>query len=84
MRTRHACVRSASQAPCLSAIKAPAHDAGSGYAYKKLEPRQGYLQPYGDYFELDIDERGRTQAIWGEAPSYFGPGNVWYSRVSAR
>jgi hypothetical protein len=55
----------------------------AGYGYKKSEPRQGYLQPYGDYFELDIDERGRTQAIWGEAPSYFGPGNVWYSRISA-
>jgi hypothetical protein len=50
-----------------------------GYAYKF---RNGYLQPYGDYFELDIDAAGRTQAIWGEGNSYAGPGNVWYARSS--
>ncbi len=50
-----------------------------GYAYKF---RNGYLQPYGDYFELDIDADGRTQAIWGEGNSYAGPGNIWYTHSS--
>jgi hypothetical protein len=50
----------------------------AGYGYKKPT---GYLEPYGDYFELDIDGDGRTHALWGEAPSYWGPGNVWYTKV---
>ncbi len=48
-----------------------------GYAYKF---RNGYLQPYGDYLEIDIDGAGQTQAIWGEGNSYVGPGNIWYAR----
>jgi hypothetical protein len=52
-----------------------------GYRYKRSDPRPGYLQPYGDYFELEIDDRGETQAIWGEGISWIGPGNVWYARV---
>jgi BNR repeat-like domain len=48
----------------------------SGYAYKF---RDGFLQPYGDYWELDIDAAGRTHAVWGEGNSYNGPGNVWYA-----
>ncbi|MEA2506681.1 MAG: hypothetical protein QOH48_1299 [Actinomycetota bacterium] len=50
-----------------------------GYDYNFLTPKDGYLQPYGDYFEIDIDGAGRTHALWGEGPSYAGPGNVWYS-----
>jgi len=53
----------------------------SGYPYKLATPRDGFLEPYGDYFELDVDGTGRTQMIWGEGPSYWGPGNVWYSRI---
>jgi hypothetical protein len=52
-----------------------------GYSYKFAEPTDGYLEPYGDYFELDIDGRGTTHALWGEGPSYSGPGNVWYARI---
>jgi hypothetical protein len=48
-----------------------------GYSYKFAD---GYLEPYGDYFELDIDPAGVTHALWGEGPSYAGPGNVWYAR----
>ena len=48
----------------------------TGYPYKFAT---GYLEPYGDYFELDIDGDGATHALWGEGPSYAGPGNVWYS-----
>jgi hypothetical protein len=51
-----------------------------GYTYKFDSPRDGYLQPYGDYFELDIDAAGQTHALWGEGNSYAGPGNVWYAR----
>lgn len=50
-----------------------------GYPYKLDSPRDGFLEPYGDYFELDIDGKGRTHALWGEGPSYAGPGNVWYA-----
>jgi hypothetical protein len=49
------------------------------YPYKSATPKDGFAEPYGDYFELDIDGAGRTHAIWGEGPSYVGPGNVWYA-----
>jgi hypothetical protein len=57
----------------------------SGYTYKfdvdvSAELGDGYLQPYGDYFELDIDSTGKTVALWGEGNSYIGPGNVWLAR----
>jgi hypothetical protein len=52
----------------------------AGYGYKFATPKDGYLEPYGDYFELDIDSAGATHALWGEGPSYAGPGNVWYAR----
>ena len=52
-----------------------------GYGYKFAEPMDGYLEPYGDYFELDVDGQGTTHALWGEGPSYSGPGNVWYARI---
>jgi len=48
----------------------------AGYGYK---PADGFLEPYGDYFELDVDGAGKTHALWGEGPSYDGPGNVWYA-----
>jgi hypothetical protein len=50
------------------------------YTYKFASPKDGYLQPYGDYFEMDIDSHGKTVAIWGEGNSYIGPGNVWFAR----
>ena len=49
----------------------------AGYSHKLPE---GFLEPYGDYFELDVDGAGKTHALWGEGPSYDGPGNVWYAR----
>jgi hypothetical protein len=48
----------------------------SGYAY--LTPT-GFGLPYGDYFEMSVDDRGSTQIAWGEAGSYSGPGNIWTS-----
>ena len=55
----------------------------AGYPYEYATPAEGFAEPYGDYFELDIDGAGVTHAIWGEGPSYVGPGNVWYSRATA-
>ena len=52
----------------------------AGYTYKIAAPQQGYLQPYGDYFEIDVNSAGKTVALWGEGNSYVGPGNVWYAR----
>jgi hypothetical protein len=52
----------------------------TGFTYKFATPADGYLQPYGDYFELDIDDAGKTVALWGEGNSYIGPGNVWFAR----
>jgi hypothetical protein len=50
-----------------------------GYTYSLATPRDGFLQPYGDYMELDINSAGKTVAIWGEGNSYVGPGNIWFA-----
>src|SRR6266567_6170735 len=47
-----------------------------GYSY--LMPG-GFGLPYGDYFDMSVDDRGGTQIAWGEAGSYAGPGNIWAS-----
>jgi hypothetical protein len=52
----------------------------AGYTYKFATPKDGYLQPYGDYFEMDIDSSGKTVALWGEGNSYAGPGNIWFAQ----
>ncbi|HEV8699620.1 MAG TPA: sialidase family protein [Candidatus Limnocylindrales bacterium] len=52
----------------------------TGFSYKFDTPADGYLEPYGDYLELDISAAGRTVAVWGEGNSYVGPGNIWYAR----
>ena len=49
-----------------------------GTSYSFGGPHPGFLQPYGDYLEMDIDGAGRTHVIWGEGNDYAGPGNVWY------
>jgi len=41
--------------------------------------RNGFSFPFGDYFEMDIDSRGQTQAVWGEGLNYDTPGSIWYS-----
>jgi hypothetical protein len=47
-----------------------------GYPY--LHPN-GYGSPYGDYFSMVVDMNNQTQMVFGEAPSYQGPGNQWVS-----
>jgi BNR repeat-like domain len=41
--------------------------------------RKGFKFPFGDYFEMDIDNRGDTQIVWGEGLTYESPGSIWYS-----
>lgn len=45
-----------------------------GYSY--LTPN-GFGLPYGDYFEMSVDDQGHSQIAWGESSSYSGPGNIW-------
>jgi hypothetical protein len=39
----------------------------------------GFRFPFGDYFELDIDDRGKVHAVWGEGFNYDSPGSIWYT-----
>jgi hypothetical protein len=38
----------------------------------------GFRFPFGDYYEMDIDEQGVNHLIWGEGYSYDSPGSIWY------
>jgi hypothetical protein len=49
----------------------------AGYSYIFAE---GFSFPFGDYFEMTIDENGTTHAVWGEGLSYDSPGSIWYVR----
>jgi hypothetical protein len=43
------------------------------------QSRAGFVAPYGDYLGVAVDRRGATHAIWGEGPSYNGPGGTWFT-----
>lgn len=49
----------------------------AGYPY--IVP-DGFEYPFGDYFELAIDEQGTTHAVFGEGQNYDSPGSIWYTR----
>ena len=53
-------------------------DAVSGTVYKR---RRGFDEPYGDYGEIAVTPTGATIAVWGEGPSYLGPGASWFNRT---
>jgi len=38
----------------------------------------GFRYPFGDYFEIDIDEQGTSHLIFGEGYNYDSPGSIWY------
>ena len=40
----------------------------------------GFGYPFGDYFEMDVDDRGDTHLVWGEGRDYQTPGSIWYTR----
>lgn len=52
-------------------------DVGDGADYKS---EAGYDFPYGDYVGLAVDGEGAAHAIWGEGPSWNGPGGTWWAR----
>jgi hypothetical protein len=47
----------------------------SGYSYIFTD---GFRFPFGDYFEMDIDEQGTNHLVWGEGYNYDSPGSIWY------
>lgn len=52
-------------------------DAVAGTDYKNAK---GFIEFYGDYGEIAVTAAGKTVAVWGEGPSYNGPGGVWVNR----
>ncbi|MGH7495023.1 MAG: sialidase family protein [bacterium] len=48
-----------------------------GFDY--IQP-EGFRFPFGDYYEMDIDDQGNAHVIWGEALNYNSPGSIWYSK----
>jgi hypothetical protein len=49
----------------------------SGYTYIFND---GFRFPFGDYYEMDIDEQSTTHLIGDEGFSYDTPGSIWYAR----
>lgn len=49
----------------------------AGYTYIFSD---GFRFPFGDYYEMDIDELGQMHVIMGEGYSYDSPGSIWYTR----
>ena len=68
-----------SNAPPGSAHAFPAIVAGNAGEFSYIQP-DGFGYPFGDYFEMDIDDRGDTHAVWGEGLDYQTPGSIWYTR----
>jgi hypothetical protein len=42
--------------------------------------QDGFRFPFGDYFEMDVDEQGTNHLVWGEGYSYDSPGSIWYAK----
>lgn len=40
----------------------------------------GFRFPFGDYFEIDIDEEGTAHLVFGEGYNYDSPGSIWYTK----
>jgi hypothetical protein len=49
----------------------------SGFSYIFND---GFRFPFGDYYEMDIDEQGTNHLVFGEALNYDTPGSIWYSK----
>ncbi|MCI0352899.1 MAG: glycoside hydrolase [Acidobacteriales bacterium] len=48
-----------------------------GFSY--ITP-EGFSFPFGDYYEMDIDDQGTTQVIMGQGLNWDSPGSIWYTR----
>jgi len=40
----------------------------------------GFRFPFGDYYEMDIDDQGNTHVIMGEGEDSDSPGSIWYTK----
>lgn len=40
----------------------------------------GFSFPFGDYYELDVDDRGNNHIIMGQGQNWDSPGAIWYTR----
>jgi Neuraminidase (sialidase) len=40
----------------------------------------GFSFPFGDYYEMDVDDQGTTQVIMGQGLNWDSPGSIWYTR----
>jgi hypothetical protein len=49
----------------------------SGYSYIFAN---GFRFPFGDYYEMDIDDQGNTHVIMGQGEDYDSPGSIWYTK----
>ncbi len=49
----------------------------SGFTYIFSD---GFRFPFGDYYEMDIDEQGTNHFIFGEGYDYNAPGSIWYTK----
>ena len=39
---------------------------------------EGFRFPFGDYYEIDVDDQGTNHVVFGEALNYDSPGSIWY------
>ena len=46
--------------------------------YRYIRPK-GFSFPFGDYFQINVDNEGQTQAVWGEGLNFRTPGSIWYT-----
>lgn len=49
---------------------------GVDYIYQ-----EGFRFPFGDYFEMDVEDQGTTHLVMGQGHDYDSPGSVWYTRA---
>lgn len=49
----------------------------SGFSYIFAD---GFRFPFGDYYEMDVDEDGTNHVVFGEAFNYDSPGSIWYTK----
>ena len=69
--------RSSSNSGSTWSSEAVVSSFASGYTYIFND---GFRFPFGDYYEMDIDEQGTAHLIFGEGYDYNAPGSIWYSK----
>ncbi len=68
-------------------VEQPRRRAGRPRSRSRTRPREptyknakGFREFYGDYGEIAVTSTGEAIGVWGEGPSYLGPGGVWFNR----